>query len=57
MLRWLKRLFSQEQVEKLQKENELLKAKLEEKQEHINKTNAYWKKKMHNLSSKNKNDK
>lgn len=48
MLNWIKKnLFAVRELRALEKENEALKAKLEEKQEHINKTNAYWKKKMH----------
>jgi hypothetical protein len=34
-------------IEQLQNENDLLKKKLQEKQEHINKTNAYWKQKFY----------
>lgn len=40
------------QLKKLQQENEELRKKLIEKQEHINKTNAYWKSKMVNRSQK-----
>lgn len=48
MLNWIKKnLFAVRELRALEKENEALKAKLEEKQEHINKTNAYWKKKMY----------
>ena len=35
----------------LKQENATLKRKLEEKQEHINQTNRFWKKKMHQLQS------
>jgi peptidoglycan hydrolase CwlO-like protein len=35
-----------EEIEDLKNRLEECKGKLEEKQEHINKTNAYWKKKM-----------
>lgn len=53
-------LFKKSKIEEeLLKQNEELKAmlqecseKLNEKQEHINKTNAYWKKKMREMSSK-----
>lgn len=38
----------------LEKEIETLKSKLNEKQEHINKTNAYWKKKIYGLSPNKK---
>jgi peptidoglycan hydrolase CwlO-like protein len=33
-------------IKHLQNENEKLKQKLQEKQEHINKTNSYWKNKV-----------
>lgn len=36
----------------LEKQVELLKKKLEERQEAINKTNAYWKKKVNELQRK-----
>lgn len=48
----LKKLFTskKQQIEDLKQENKKLQEKLLEKQEHINKTNAYWKKKLHSLS-------
>ncbi len=42
----------EEDIQRLTQENEQLKQKLVEKQEHINKTNAYYKKKMHLLKKK-----
>ena len=39
---------------KLQEEVNELKVKLQEKQEVINKTNAYWKKKVYELSKRSK---
>ncbi len=45
----LKNIYTQN--EQLKHENELLKRKLEEKQLHINKTNQFWKRKMHQLQS------
>lgn len=39
-------------VETLTVENQQLKQKLAEKQEHINKTNAYWKKKYREATGK-----
>ena len=42
----------EEDIERLAQENEELKQKLVEKQEHINKTNAYYKKKIHHLTKK-----
>jgi hypothetical protein len=51
-------LFKKKQTQELEKENEQLKEqladcskKLLEKQEHINKTNAFWKKKMREVKS------
>ena len=51
-------LFKKNKTENLEKENEQLKEqladcskKLLEKQEHINKTNAFWKKKMREVKS------
>ncbi len=41
MIKWLSNVF---RVNALIQENEELKKKLEERQEAINKTNAYWKK-------------
>jgi len=41
----------------LEKENQELKVKLAERQEVINQTNAYWKKKLHTEKSKNKKTK
>jgi len=41
-----------DEIENLEKENKSLKKKLDEKQEVINQTNAYWKKKMYNLKKK-----
>jgi len=56
MLKLLKQLVStrKSKLETLEKENLELKMKLEKRQEDINKTNAYWKKKFNVLkSSKN----
>jgi hypothetical protein len=39
------------QLRKLNDENELLKQKLAERQEVINKTNAYWKKRLASMKS------
>jgi hypothetical protein len=50
---FLKNLFSNK-CEDLQKENAELKQKLAERQEVINQTNAYWKKKLHTIQSKKK---
>jgi hypothetical protein len=42
----------QKQIEKLKEENDSLKQKLLDKQEQINKTNAYYKRLMHNKKQK-----
>lgn len=41
-------------LHKLEEENKELKIKLEERQEVINKTNAYWKKKLYTENKSNK---
>lgn len=46
MIKWFKNIFS---INSLIKENEDLKKKLEDRQEAINKTNAYWKKVVRDL--------
>ena len=49
-LKWIKNIFSSDvNAEQLELENKELKEKLVEKQEHINKTNAYWKKRIYEL--------
>ena len=60
-MNWFLNFLSTNKVKELQEENENLKTelkecseKLVEKQEHINKTNAYWKRKMHTKSKKQK---
>jgi hypothetical protein len=47
MLKWISSIFKNKKLEELNKENTELKLKLVEKQEVINQTNAYWKKKMY----------
>ncbi len=56
MIKFIKNLFSNKCVD-LEKENQELKVKLAERQEVINQTNAYWKKKLHTEKSKNKKTK
>jgi hypothetical protein len=51
-MNWIKNLFSFTKEQELEKEITVLKAKLEERQEAINKTNAYWKKKLHEVQKK-----
>ena len=48
MITWLKNLLTnQKRVKQLESEIEVLNNKIDEKQEVINKTNAYWKKKLY----------
>lgn len=49
MIKWLRKIFG---IERLQRENEELKRKLEERQLAINKTNAYWKGVVRDLKKK-----
>lgn len=49
---WIQKLFSFQKEKRLKKEIAELKTKLDERQEAINKTNAYWKKKVHELTRK-----
>jgi prefoldin subunit 5 len=51
-MNWLKNLFTSAKVQQLEKQIEELKAELDKRQEAINKTNAYWKKKVHELTRK-----
>lgn len=51
-MNWIKKLFTSKREIALEKEIEILKVKLEERQEAINKTNAYWKKKMNEVQRK-----
>lgn len=58
MLKWIKKMTNvgqcEEDLEKLVKENEDLKQKLIEKQEQINKTNAFYKKKIYKMKNPDK---
>ena len=49
MWKFINNLFCGKVIIELEKQNEALKEKLQERQEVINQTNAYWKKKMYNL--------
>ena len=53
MIKWIKELF----ISKKQYKEKIaeLEQKLVEKQEHINKTNAFWKKKFHKHKNSNNN--
>lgn len=53
-LSWLKKLLPFKKIEDLERENRELKDKLVERQEHINKTNAYWKRKMNDINNRAK---
>lgn len=57
MLKFINSLFNKSKITELEKENEELKDKLLKRQEAINETNAYWKKKLHVLESKMKKTK
>jgi len=46
----LMKIFLADEIEKLSEENKKLKLKLSEKQQQINKTNSYYKKKLHRVT-------
>jgi hypothetical protein len=50
----IKKICCGKAIEELQNENKELKIKLEERQEVINQTNAYWKKKLYQSNKSNK---
>ena len=55
MIKWLKSLVtSYKRVKELESEIQVLNDKIEEKQDIINKTNAYWKKKLYHQNKKAK---
>jgi hypothetical protein len=54
MIKWIKSIFCCGQVKDLQKEILILKNKISEKQEQINKTNAHYKRIIREIKSKNK---
>lgn len=54
MLKWISSIFKNKKLIELNKENAELKLKLIEKQEVINQTNAYWKKKFHYIKKQAK---
>lgn len=51
-MNWFKKLFMSKKEKELEKQVIELRAKLDERQEAINKTNAYWKRKVHDLTRK-----
>lgn len=53
MIKWIKSFFCGKQ-EALENEVKVLKEKLEQRQEVINQTNAYWKKKLHEATKTSK---
>ena len=54
MLKLLSKLFPWAKIKVLEQENAQLKEKLVERQQAINKTNAYWKKRFNDLVNKNR---
>jgi hypothetical protein len=52
MLKWLSKVFPSAKIKVLEEQITELKEKLIERQEAINKTNAYWKKKFREVNSK-----
>lgn len=52
MIAWIKNLFCGSTIDKLQRENEQLRLKLQERQDVINKTNSYWKGVVRNLKKR-----
>jgi hypothetical protein len=54
MLKFIKSLFNKTKITELEQENKELKDKLAKRQDVINETNAYWKKKLHALEAKKK---
>lgn len=52
MITWIKNLLCGSTINKLREENEQLRLRLQERQEHINKTNSYWKGVIRNLKKR-----
>ena len=52
MTKWIKDLFKSTRVKELELHVAVLERELVKRQEDINKTNAYWKRKMHNIKKK-----
>ena len=52
MSKWIKDLFKSTRVKELEQHISFLERELLKRQEDINKTNAYWKRKMHNLKKR-----
>lgn len=56
MLKLLSKLFPWTKIRTLEKENLELREKLVQRQEAINKTNAYWKKRFNDLLRRNRSE-
>lgn len=54
MLKFLSKIFPWARIKVLEQENNELKEKLVERQQAINKTNAYWKKRFNDLMNKSR---
>lgn len=54
MTKWIKELFKSTKVKELELHITVLERELLKRQEDINKTNAYWKRKLHNSQKSNK---
>ena len=52
MVKWIKDLFKSTRVKELEQHIVVLEREQLKRQEDINKTNAYWKRKMHNLKKR-----
>ena len=53
MLKFLSKIFPWARIKVLEQENQTLKEKLADRQQAINKTNAYWKKRVNELLRRN----
>lgn len=51
-MNWLKNLCASKKVRELEEQVRVLQAKLKDRQEAINKTNAFWKKKLFEMQQK-----
>lgn len=51
-MNWLKSLCGSKREEELEEQVRVLEAKLKERQEAINRTNAYWKRKLYELQGR-----
>lgn len=52
MIKWLTNVFQGKRIKELEEQNETLRKKIDEKQEVINQTNAYWKRRLYNNNKK-----